>query len=210
MLNNSSIFQSTTVGMGSVGGFFTFPNAATIYGISNNHVIAGLNSGKVDDPIFDRQNRQIGQLKFWLTLNGGGVTNFLDAALFEYTGPTPPVWRILGNAAPKPFDFIEPRLDGHVYMMREDNTARLGRITDPQTSAVINFQLSGQHFSFSNLIEIVALDGRPFSNPGDSGNIILSSTHNIVGLLLGAATGGAKSYAMPFVDGILDFLPLVI
>lgn len=209
MLNNSPIYQNKITGEGCVGGFFRFPNQPTLYGISNNHVIANLNNCAVGDRIFDLSDNEIGTLSHWFNLDSSG-TNFIDAALFRYTGNSPVGWRLMTDRLIKPQGFIEPRLRGRVYMMQSDNMPRIGWISKPFTNTVMNFRLSGQNFSFSHLVEITPFDGRPFSVAGNSGSIIMSSNHFIVGLLLGIETGGIKAYAIPFVNGILDSLSLVI
>lgn len=84
MLNNSSIYRDPALGFGCVGGFFRFPAQNTIYGISNNHVIADFNNCQVGDPVFDIDNQQVGGLTHWISLDRRGI-NYIDAALFEYS-----------------------------------------------------------------------------------------------------------------------------
>lgn len=209
MLSNSDIYQNTEAGKGTVGGFFKFPNADNIYGISNNHVIANLNNCNVGDPVFDIAGNQVGSLTHWFNLQPN-VVNFIDAALFECRQPFQTAWRINNNAVPKPLGFIEPKMGGHVYLMHSNNVARWGVISNPSINTTVNFTLGDNNYPFSKLIEISPTDGIPFSSTGNSGSIIMSSNHCIVGLLVGAETGGIKSYAVPFVNGILNYLPLII
>jgi hypothetical protein len=169
-----------------------------------------LNNASVGDPIFDIQNREIGNLTHWIALNPTEI-NFIDAALFQYTDPSPVGWRLLSSALSKPRGFIMPKHAGHVYMMQENGVPRKGWISSVATASPIEFNLGGSKFSFSNLIEITPFDGMQFSQPGNSGSIILSNDqHFIVGLLIGKQTSGVKSFAIPFVNGILDYLPLII
>jgi len=71
--------------------------------------------------------------------------------------------------------------------------------------------LCGSHFLFSHLIEITPLDGNPFAVPGASGSVVLTSHNNmIVGVITGTAKDGVNSYAVPFIDGILNYYPLTI
>ena len=51
----------------------------------------------------------------------------------------------------------------------------------------------------------------PFAVPGASGSVVLTSHNNmVVGVVTGTAKGGVKSYAIPFIDGILSYYPLTI
>jgi len=209
MINNSKITRSGNCGIGSVGGFFTFPSSSTIYGISNNHVVANLNSCAVGDTITDAFNNPIGKLTNWFILNSPGQVNYLDAALFELTpGPPPISWQMNGDVT-KPKGFIEPRTNGGVYMITPRGT-QMGVITQTYTNQLMNFQLCNQPFLFTHITEIAPKQKAPFSIPGESGCIVFSSNQCIVGLIIGTNLDGSRSYAIPFVDGILKYYPLII
>jgi hypothetical protein len=209
MLSNSTIYRNGNCGRGSVGGFFHMAgDEAGIYGISNNHVIANINNCSVGDFIFDGANRQIGNLDYWISLNSDDM-NYIDAALFKYTDNNVPMWRLPNNLA-KPNGFIDPRVRGQVYMMLENNERNWGVISNSYINYVVEFTLCGEKFSFSYLIEITPLGGNPFSIPGESGSIIMSSNDCIVGLLMGTNSDATRSYAVPFIDGILNYFSLNI
>lgn len=209
MLNNSVIYRNGSFGRGSVGGFFRFHGASDIYGISNNHVIANINNCNIGDPIFDESGSTIGALTHWRILNGANGFNLVDVALFKYNGAAgPPAWRI-GAGLTHPKGFIEPLKNGRVYMPLEQGV-RQGWISNAHTDLYMDFLLCGQHFAFTHLIEIKSLNGSPFSEPGDSGSVVLSSNHYIVGLILGTSKDTTTSYAIPFVEGILNYYPLIL
>jgi hypothetical protein len=212
MQSSSVIFRAGNNGRGILGGFFRMGNANAVYGISNNHVIADNNNCQVGDEIFDLSRTVIGTLSHWVNLNppSGGI-NLVDIALLRYTAPSPPAWLLADPRLDKPTRFLPPIQNGHVYMMRADGIPRTGFISVPYTIQTMDLILDGDHFLFTHLIEITPFDGRVFSEPGDSGSVLLSSRdHMAVGVVVGTAKGGVKSYAIPFVDGILKYFPLQI
>lgn len=214
MQNNIKIRRDGICGAGSLGGFFTMPGRDAVYGISNNHVLANLNSCAVGDQIRRADtNEQIATLSHWVPLsimNEKNTINQIDMALCKLTPGLQPAWQIDDSMITKPAGYIEPRQFGFVYMKLEDGSVRRGKIMKSFINHVMQFDLCGKPFLFTKLIEIAPTDGRPFSDPGNSGSIILSSSHLIVGLLLGANSDATKSYAVPFVDGILKVAPLEI
>ena len=209
MLTNSTIFRNGNCGRGSLGGFFYLAgDVNTVYGLSNNHVIANINNCNQGDAVFNSNNVAIGTLQYWVQLNNTGM-NFIDAALFIYNSSEPLQWRLPASLT-KPRGFIEPRLKGNVYMMLENNDQNRGFISTSYINYKVEFSLCGSKFLFTNIIEITPFTNTPFSVPGESGSLIMSSNHCIVGLLIGTNADTTKSYAIPFVDGILNVLPLVI
>jgi hypothetical protein len=214
MQNNIKIFRDGICGAGSLGGFFTMPGRDAIYGISNNHVLANLNSCAVGDAILRAgTNEQIATLSHWVPLsvmNANNTINVVDMALCKIMPGIPTTWQLDDSTLTKPAGYIEPRQFGVVYMKEENGSVRRGKITKSIINHVMQFDLCGKPYLFTKLIEIAPTDGQPFSQPGNSGSIILSSSHLIVGLLVGANSDSTKSYAVPFVDAILKFAPLEI
>lgn len=209
MLTNTIIYRDGNCGRGSVGGFFTMSgDNTTIYGISNNHVIANINNCNVDDAIYSANGTIVGSLSHWIPLSKKEL-NYYDVALLKYTNTESYSWRLPVPNITKPLGFIEPLLDGHVYMMLENNHQRLGYISASSINYTVNFLLCGVYFPFTQIIEITPFE-IPFSVPGESGSIVMSSNHCIVGLLIGTNKDKIISYAIPFVNGILNYLPLLI
>lgn len=214
MNNNTKIKRDGNCGIGSVGGFFSMPGMPARYGISNNHVVANLNNCRVGDPIqSDHPDQQIGTLSHWIPLKGRNEAdkiNYFDMGLFKLDPGIELSWRMENNTVSRPAGFIEPRAEGYVYMMLDDGSCKKGRITKSYINHLMEFDLCGSPFLFTKLIEIAPLEGSHFSVPGDSGSIILSSSHYIVGLLLGTNSDATRSYAVPFVEGLLKYVPLNI
>ena len=183
---------------GSLGGFFTF-GGSDIYGISNNHVLANFNNCSVGDPICKTGSSTIiGTLQYWVKLNS--VKNFLDIALFKLTPDITPYWDIEGNVA-YPGGIRKGFHGEEIYMMRNNGNVRKGMITQVTVSEAITFTFSGNQYPFKSLTEIQPLDGQPFSIEGESGSLIFSENHDVLGVLMGTLVDGSKSYYVPFVNG---------
>ena len=214
MFNNSRIIRDGICGPGSVGGFFTMGNSDQIYGITNNHVAANLNNCNVGDAIlFEEDRRAIGFLSHWVILKTSTEIerlNQIDVALFRLNPNLTPRWIIGDRSLPGPLGFIEPRQGGRVYMASADGRHRSGRITKTYTNHVLQFYLCGRPFLFTRLVEVTPISDSPFSQGGDSGSVVFSSNHYIVGIILGANSDRTRSYLIPFVDGILNRIPLRI
>ena len=214
MYNNTSIIRDGNCGAGCVGGFFTMGNSPDIYGISNNHVIANLNNCRVGDLIrHEASGLTAGELTHWVPLkthNDNDKINQIDMALFRIEQGETLQWKMKDSNLTKPRGYIEPRQNGSVYMPLENGDFSTGKITKTYTNHLMQFLLCGQPFLFSRLIEITPTEKQQFSQPGNSGSIILSSSHFIVGLLIGSNSDGTRSYAIPFVEGILRYAPLQI
>jgi len=209
-MNTSSIIhRNGNNGKGILGGFFQM--GGVTYGLSNNHVIADINNCDVGDPIFDDANRVIGTLTHWVELNSPNQgINLVDIALFQYTAISVANWLLPGGLV-KPTGFTAPVEKGLVYFVRPDGSIQSGRIATAFTSVVMDLILCGVHFSFTHLTEIIPLNGGPFSEPGSSGSVVLSAYNNmLVGVVVGTSKDGTKSYAVPFADGVLKYLPLII
>jgi hypothetical protein len=215
MKNNTKIKRDIgNCGVGSVGGFFSMRGTDARYGISNNHVLANLNNCKVGDAVeSDDDDQQIGKLSHWIPLKGKDEQNhinYFDMALFKVNDDIELSWQMQDDTVTKPMGFIEPRAGGNVYMMIDNGNCNKGKISKSYINHIMEFDLCGKPFLFTKLIEITPLDGGSFSVPGDSGSIILSSSHYVVGLLLGTNSDATRSYAIPFVEGLLKYVPLNI
>lgn len=189
--------QGATEG-GALGGFFTF-GGADIFGISNNHVLANFNNCAVGDKIcMAGSGIVIGSLQYWVRLND--INNYLDIALFKLDPGIFPRWKILGNTV-YPHS-IRRGVDGEkVYMLKNDGSFKEGMISTLFIDEPINFSFSNKDFPFTGLTEIEPINGEPFSIEGESGSLIFSEGHDILGVLIGSLIDGSKSYYVPFVNG---------
>lgn len=214
--SSTEIYAHDSTGFGIVGGFFNL--GGNVCGISNNHVIANFNNCFKKDAVFlsggPDANTKVGALQTWVTLDSADV-NYLDIALFRVDSTLTTQWMMPdGVDAPAGFDTA---IDNQsIYMMRSNNTQRRGQVSTARISDHnIQFGVHGKVFTFTSLIEIQSIDDSPFSIDGQSGSIIFSDAHAILGVLLGASPGGNVSYALPFINdvdgtGILDVYDLSI
>ncbi len=212
MFNNANIIRSSEGNLGAIGGFFRFKDLPEVYGISNNHVLANYNNCQVGDSILDAHTLdQVGTLSHWVKLEREETgINQMDIALFKIDDPTTLAWRIDDPTLTQPRGFIDPKLNGHVYMIL-DNQVQRGYITNPYISSTEKFAMGGHTYAFTHITEIRSLDGSPFSTPGDSGSLVFSDhSHCIVALIIGTNAQRTKTYAAPFVNGILEKIPLTI
>ncbi|ATL48032.1 hypothetical protein COR50_13120 [Chitinophaga caeni] len=214
MKNNTKIIRGGTCGAGSLGGFFKMPNREFVYGITNNHVAANLNQCQVGDAIRDvGSGQQVGSLSHWVPLlkyEALQKINYVDMALVKLNAGLACEWIMKDTSLQKPLGFIEPRQKGQVYMMLPGGEIREGVISKSAINHVMEFSLCKSPFLFTRLVEITPTSDGQFSEAGNSGSVIFSSTHYIVGIILGANSDGTKSYAIPFIDGILNYAPLII
>ena len=190
------------------------PNLQEVYGITNNHVAANLNNCNVGDEINREDTGQpAGSLSHWVPLrthSDNEKINEIDMALIKMHPGDALQWRMKDPNRTRPLGYLEPRQNGLVYMSDAAGLFREGRITKTFTNHIMQFFLCGKPFLFSRLIEIRPVTDRTFSVAGNSGSVIMTSNHYIVGLLVGANSDGTRSYAVPFVEGILNYAPLSI
>lgn len=160
-----------------------------LYILSNNHVLANVNTGAIGDPIlqpgpFDGGQLSadvIAKLSKFVPIQLGGPPNDVDCAIAQ-TSPR------LVVATNKCYGRINPRaVDCRLNLMvkkcgRTTQFTR-GRITDCNFTGRIGFGTSG-FAVFRNQIVITSLTNSPFSAGGDSGSLIVTDRGNRpVGLL---------------------------
>jgi hypothetical protein len=175
--------------------------------LSNNHVLANTNRGRVNDSIIQpgaadggrHPGDQIAVLAKWVPISFGGAANFVDCAVgwawherirgeqmymsgssvaFYRTGTTP-VAATLGMIVGK---------SGRTTGLTQ------GRVTAVGVSVNVNFGPSGVAL-FRDQIAIQSVNANPFSAGGDSGSLIWrwATGVNPVGLLF--AGGGGTTFA---------------
>jgi hypothetical protein len=168
------------VSAGTLGAFVEDDDA--YYILSNNHVLADRDRGVEGDPILqpgpaDITGRYdiIGELSRWVSLGHGRV----DAALAEFTEDIasfyPYTYTGIGAIDPRP---IEDRYEAFRVTKR-------GRTTGVTRGTISAFELDGVQINygtrtnprwvtFNDQIEFVGTpETKPFSQPGDSGSLIL-------------------------------------
>ena len=159
------------------------------YILSNNHVLADTNAGNPGDDILqpgpsdsDPENpaRRIAGLTDYEPLNLGGAVNSIDAAIAALDDGIPAIPDIMTvgrHANPPAAAFLN------------QSVAKHGRTTGLTFGTVVdisfdgNVGINGQFAYFEDQIAIVGNYG-PFSEPGDSGSLILNNPgSHPVGLL---------------------------
>jgi hypothetical protein len=194
-----------TLGSRAIGTTAPWNNRHLI--LSNNHVLANSNAGRVNDSIiqpgaFDggrHPGDQVAVLAKWVPINFGGAANFVDCAVgwawherirgeqmymsgsnvaFYRTG-TAPIAATLGMIVGK---------SGRTTGLTQ------GRVTAIGVSVNVNFG-GGRVALFRDQIAIQSVNSNPFSAGGDSGSLIWRWATGVqpVGLLF--AGGGGTTFA---------------
>jgi hypothetical protein len=176
---------------GTIGCLVRKGNALCI--LSNNHVLANVNSGAIGDPILQPGPIDggtipadvIGKLLQFIPINFA-APNKVDCAIAQ-TSPT------LVSALDKAYGKINlPVVPAALNMMvqkcgRTTQFTR-GRITDISATIRVSYGTAGSAV-YQNQIIIQSLTATPFSQGGDSGSLIVTAqTKQPVGLLFAGST----------------------
>ncbi|MBI3969807.1 MAG: hypothetical protein HY332_00840 [Chloroflexi bacterium] len=167
-----------------------------LYILSNNHVLANSNAARIGDPILQpgpadggRAPRDvIARLSQFVAIRFGGPVNTVDCAIAQ-TSPSlvttrsqcPGIGRISAMPAPAALNLL-------VKKCGRTTQFTAGRATG--LNATVWVRYGAQRALFRNQIIFQSLTSAPFSQPGDSGSLIVTRTGNRpVGLLYaGSAT----------------------
>jgi S1-C subfamily serine protease len=177
---------------GTLGGFILKKDANSSFIISNNHVIASSNQGKIGDALYHidqfDQPHVVGKLHSYVTLSFTGF-NELDLAIGKLQGFPLPSF----NSA----KVREPRFGERVYKYGATTGLTYGTIISKDYSAKVNYDNNNVHFE--NQLLIAGENGKAFSAGGDSGSIIRSAQNgDFLGLLF--AGGGQSTIANYFTN----------
>jgi hypothetical protein len=164
--------------------------------LSNNHVIADENRLPIGSSIFqpgllDEGNTardKIGELARFVRLKTEGF-NKVDCALALAVPKT-----VISNSILQigiPSGVADPKVDMIVQKFGRTTGYTAGRVTSVDTDVKVSYD-TGQ-FLFRRQIIVVGISGRPFSDSGDSGSLILErSSGRAIGLLF----GGSKTHTI--------------
>ena len=177
--------------------------------LSNNHVLANSNAGRVNDSIVQpgpadggrHPGEQIAVLARWVPINFGGAANLVDCAFgwawhqrirgeqYYLSGGRPAYYRT--GTAP-----LAASLGLTVGKSGRTTALTMGRVTQIGVSVNVNFG-GGRIALFRNQIAIRSVNSNPFSAGGDSGSLIWHWATGVrpVGLLF--AGGGGTTFANP-------------
>lgn len=177
--------------------------------LSNNHVLANSNDGRVGDSIVqpgraDGGNHpadQIAVLARWVPINFGGAPNYVDAAFgWAWHQRIRGGQYYLSGGAPAYYNTGTAPLAASLGMIvgKSGRTTGLtqGRVTQIGVSVNVNYG-GGRVALFRNQIAIRSVNANPFSAGGDSGSLIWRWATGVrpVGLLF--AGGGGTTFANP-------------
>lgn len=188
---------------GTLGAFFKDNCSGQNVMLSNNHVLANENLGAIGDPIvqpgpLDGGTATVGHLHRFKRLSPG--KNLVDAACaslvedFEKNTTVNGGPKIAGIRA-TPVD-----IDEVVFKVGRTTGLTRGIVTAAELDNVA-VRYSFATYTFDDQFEVQAQD-QPFSQPGDSGSVILDEDGWIVGLLFAGSTKGGnfghgRTYANP-------------
>jgi hypothetical protein len=205
------IIEQGYISVGTLGCFVRLPSGR-IGALSNNHVLADMNSGrKAQDRILQPgtyppdENDVIGVLNDFVALRASPpglapphkdvALNEVDVAVAELADGIR--WRqgflpFRGQVAP--YTIAPPRLGDEVFKVGRTTGLTRGVVVDIGTIVGPVAYDEGPCW-FRRAITIEGIGGTTFSDRGDSGSIIVRSTGEIVGLLF--AGNGQQTYACP-------------
>jgi S1-C subfamily serine protease len=202
---------------GTIGAFCT--RGGKIYILSNNHVLANEDFGKVGDRIVQpgpsdggvQPDDRIARLRHWVRFRKS-KPNFLDCALAEVDEGVdfdPVKLRGLVKGKDRKLKGLGPDVvdaGDVVYKLGRMTGATKGRVSAFDVdNVVVNYDTA--NLRFDNQIEIEGIGTKPFSDGGDSGSIIVNARMEVVGLLFcGAETGGSDGLGLTYANPIHDVL----
>jgi len=205
---------------GTLGAFVK--RGGTTYLLSNNHVLANEDRGRVADRILQRAaydggrepSERVARLRFWSKLKKTGA-NVVDAAIAEIDEGVPyDVSRLRGlikgadrklaGVAPEPPEFVDE--DGTVYKIGRTTGVTIGRITAFDVDNVIVGYDVG-NLRFDNQLEIEGGGRLAFSDGGDSGSLIVNARMEAAALLFaGGDSGGSNGRGLTYANPIQQVL----
>lgn len=178
--------------------------------LSNNHILANLNSASLGDPILqpgpadggNRSRDTIAVLSAYMPIDFQGL-NRIDAALAEpldYSDVLPDIPHI-GRVT----NITNPRLNIRVIKFGRTTGLTFGVLI--ARNATIKVNMGGHNVLFEDQIVIEGDRGR-FSDGGDSGSLIVDMNRRAIGLLFAGSTTGL-TFANP-IDDVLTLLSVEI
>lgn len=177
--------------------------------LSNNHVLANSNAGRVGDSIVQpgpadggrHPGDQIAVLARWVPINFGGAANLVDAAFgWAWHERIRGGQYYLSGGAAAYYSTGSAPLAASLGLLvgKSGRTTGLtqGRVTQIGVSVNVNYG-GGRVALFRNQIAIQSVNSNPFSAGGDSGSLIWHWATGVrpVGLLF--AGGGGTTFANP-------------
>ena len=178
------------------------------YILSNNHVLANCNNCNIGDEILQPGNNDGG------TLPSDHIANLFDFIPLDFNGIN-----TIDAAIAQPIDITQiqeqlpliGRIKGVSNPRIGMKVAKFGRTTGYTTGIVtargvdIKVNFGTNQLDFEDQFEINSNNGKPFSEGGDSGSVIIDfDTKQAVGLLFAGATG-SSTFANPITTVLNNF-----
>jgi hypothetical protein len=140
---------------------------------------------------------RIARLTRWVDLRADRSDNTVDGAIAELTPQNGASRDVLFIGAPQ--GTAEAAKDMIVHKFGRTTSYRAGRVSSVVFDVTVPYEVGD--VIFTDQIAIRGLNGRRFSDSGDSGSAILQrETNEVVGLLFAGATNGSLTFANHIAD----------
>jgi hypothetical protein len=202
---------------GTIGAFVRRNRRLCI--LSNNHVLANEDRGRMGDAILQPGNYDGGRspadrvatLSAWIRLRPRAA-NLVDAAVAEVAPKVqtePARLRELVGGADRALAGLGP-----AFLDEGTTVRKIGRTTGPTEGRVTAFDMDNivvrydsGNLRFDNQVEIEGAGRQGFSDGGDSGSLIVNAENQAVALLFaGSDTGGANGLGLTYANPIHEVL----
>ena len=197
---------------GTLGAFVSVRGKNGEYMLSNNHVLANVNSASHGDLILQpgpsdnlAPNQLIAGIFETAVPLRTNATNRVDCAIAKVdqaVGIDPRILWNVGSLA----GTDSPSTSDIVFKIGRTTGLSWGRITAIELD-VADVVIGSDRFSFENQIEVEGTGPSPFSRGGDSGSLVVNTQRRAIGLLFaGSTTGGSNGKGLTYVNPIGDVL----
>jgi hypothetical protein len=193
--------------VGTLGGFVTTGNDVMMLG--NNHILAAFNKAQTGDDIYHPTapaGAVVGKFDWCEPLRTTG--NRVDLALAQVTWPRyeakiPAIGKIAGASSFDP-DWVKKRLKVRKF----GNASQLTHGYVTAVFAILVTDVDGTACVFDDAVEVLGTN-RSFSDPGDSGSLVMDPTNKAVGVLFAGSASHSYFFSMSALFGAKPGLTLV-
>jgi len=212
---------------GTLGALVKDAKTGNLFALSANHVLARASSttkaarknelivqpGLVDLGCFQDSSDQVAKLSSWVPLNFSGAFNTVDAAIAldvnNSLDPTGTIFNVgtIGNAPPQALDLVD---GSFVMKMGRASCLTLGQIDATDAMGKVTYVSGGNSLSagtanFDHQILVIGANSGAFTQPGDSGSVVLTAPEatgsgacpQAIGLLFASNASGTIAAVNP-------------
>lgn len=198
-----STSRADEVARGTVG-FYIITEDFNVYLISNNHVWAKENDGKIFDPITqpglldggDPSRDIVARLEGFIPIDFSGNPNYVDVAWASLIDPSLAYYGILGTDGVTGLSRIYVKSSVEKYGASTGKTT--GTIIDESATVSVKYDKGNAVFE-----DVVIVKGENFVAPGDSGSPVIDGSKSFVGLLFAGSEDGSHGVVCKH-DRIVD------